>query len=631
MDLSFFVKPNEGEDLANWCAEQKKICDSERRKIEPEWGTNILFLAGRQWESAADDMRRFGRVAIPSGIPNKVKITSNKIIPLFRQAQSVVADNIATAVAISPTSDEGDIARAKLATDFINSRVFEDREQQKRRAEIAWAMTCGRCVRFTSFDPDADGFGIDGKMEGVGDISSVTLNPWQTHFSPWNSSTEGQDFVIVSDIRTTDYINDTYKPAKEVKPEEVADSAKWLDRLVNSVVIGAEYSNSNAPKRSKAAILNMMYCKPTRKYPQGRVITWANGVLLKETTLPESMMTLSCIDWLPIPGRQYPLPFITPLRDLQHQINITLSQLIALKNKQLSGDILVDGEGMVTTEYGREVTGWDITTGQPNSWARTSQKVIRLGAGVRSFQQMQYNLNANEAEVLLSRLWNDMMDAAGIRETTLGNTPPSGTTATQIMALKESDAQGMTFFRAGFNLSYCDVDKHKIVVAANHYDIPRMVRVVGKKNAVSTQAFFGSDLQDIFDVRPRSIPMMTETQELQMRSELAAQGAFDLTGTAQQKLSKVKVLLGSSIPGIQEEVETLLGGMTVEDLEAACAVINENEIKASIVQSIALVQAAEAQAAMQDQAVNGGGEQEQELNPMDMMMQLAGGGGQAPQ
>jgi hypothetical protein len=200
------------------------------------------------------------------------------------------------------------------------------------------------------------------------------------------------------------------------------------------------------------------------------------------------------------------------------------------------------------------------------------------------------------------------------------------------MALKESDAQGMTFFRSGFNLSYCDVDKHKIVIAANHYDIPRMVRTVGRKNTVSTQAFFGSDLQDIFDVRPRSIPMMTETQELQMRAELAANGAFDLTGTAQQKLSKVKVLLGSSIPGIQEEVETLLGGMTVEELERACAEINTNEIKASIVQSQALVQAAEAQANAQDQAVNGGGEQaqdqQQEMNPMDMMMQMAGGGRQ---
>lgn len=589
--LDFFKKRADGEELATWAENAVyKPADSQRRKVEWQWGTNILFLSGNQKEAAAEDMRRYGRipVAVPSGLSQKAWMVCNKIYPLVRQASATVADNIAQQIAIAATGDPVDGARAELATDLLEARFYDDREAEKRRAEVLWGMTCGLCARFTYWDVDADGYTIAGPVSGIGDVESVTLNPWQFHISPWADNPLDSPFYILSDIKSVEEVNDLYT-GHDVQGEEVADAARWMDRLVTAIVAGDAMTSSSAPKRDGAVLLKRMYCQPTAKYPQGRVITWANGKTLGDTTLPDGKMPITVLPWFPLPGSGYPLPFVTPLRDLQHQINIALSQLIELKNRQLRGDIVMSGAGDVTQEFAREAVAWDAE-GNATQWRRGAAKIIKLGPGVTNFQMMNYALNTNEAEVLIARLWNDMMDGAGVRETSLGNTPPTGTTATQVIALKDSDHQGLAYFRAGYDLAHSRISTQKLTVAKNHYDIPRMIKVVGAKNSVRTEAFFGSDLGNTIDVRPKPLPIITEAQALQIRTELAAQGAFDLTGTAQQKLNKVKVLLNSGVPGIREEVEALLGGITVEQLEEACAEINKLEIEANMLQVQGIVE-----------------------------------------
>jgi hypothetical protein len=576
---------NEAQSRAAWCEDQYQLCDRQRRRIESEWGTNILFLQGNQWESAAEDMRRFGRIHVPTTVPNKVKITSNRILPLYRQACAAVADNIAQLVATPATSDQPDVEAAEIATDALESRLYEDREHEKRRDETGWTMSCGRVLRMSYWDPDLDGYGDVGKMKAVGDLDTVTLNPWRFHLPPWCSSTEEPDFVIVSDIRGIDEIEAIY--GKSVEAEEVADAAKWLDKLVMSIVTGSEMGGT--PKRNKAALLKRMYCKPTAQYPRGRVWTWANKVLLQVSDLPEGEMPFVALDWFPIPGRQYPLPFISPLRDLQHEINVALSQLIDLKNRQLRGDVIIRGSGQVTQEYAMEPTTWDPVTGLPTAWRRTAQKVVRLGSGVEEFSQMRYDLNTTEAELLISRLWSDMQDAAGVRDPSIGKQLRSGTTLGEVSILKDADNQGLGFFRYGFDLAHAKIGRLKLVIQKNHYDIPRMVRIVGERNAVRTKSFMGSDLRNTEDVRPRPVPIISESEKMMMVQQLGMNAAFDLTGSPQAKLNKVKVLLNSGIPGIREDVESMLGDTSVEDLEAVCAEINKIEIQASLLAAQAML------------------------------------------
>jgi hypothetical protein len=523
--------------------------DGMRKKFESEWYTNCLFLAGQQWEKAAEDVRRFRKLPIQSS-QTKVKLVSNQILALSRQAVSSINEHLAEQVAIAATSEQADVDAAELSTDFLRARYYDDNEETVRRNEILWTMCCGRVLRKTFWDPDLDGEGIGGKIVKAGDISTITLNPFQFHVCPWSSSGDDIPWIIESDVRDISEINDLY-PGKDIEAEEVADASRFMDKLLSNVVEGTE---QGATKKENAVILKRLYCRPDAKNPKGKYYVWANNVLLQEGTLPEGQMPFTAIDWFPIPGRAYPLPFVTPLRDLQREINITMSQIVELKNRQLRGDLVLRGVGDVHQEI-------DPITGA---------KRIKVDPGIQQFEFMRYDLNPTEAEVLLDRLHGDAMRVAGIHDPTMGNPSSSRTTATEIAMLKESDMSGLTLFRAGFDNSYSKVAILKLLNAKNHYHIPRLIKVVGEGNEVRTAAFMGSDLRNTQDVRPRPAPLLTETMKSQMRMVAYGQGLYGPYMSLPDKYAKLTALLNSGLPDAEQEVRERLGNMTMSDLRQMC-------------------------------------------------------------
>ena len=640
MLIRFIDDPSDGrEALGQWCEERYKSVDSWRQRIEYIWARNILWLAGNQDRAVAQDFRRFGHYALDE-LSTKIKTTSNHILPMCRQGVAAVAGNISRMVAIPATDDPADVAAAELCTDVTEAAFYEDNEAEMRRNETMWAIVAC-CMRWNYWDPDRDGVGIMGKMAKVGEAATATLNPWRFHLAPWTAWDEKPPFIIISDIKSIEEINDVYKPIKAVKAEEVADAARHLDSMLNSVVTGSEMSSGATPKRNGAAILKRMYCEPTRQYPQGRTLTFANGIVCKDTTLPEDQMPGVKLGWFPIPGSAYPLPMVSPLIDPQHVINTTVRQAIDMNNRNMRKDVLTAGSGDITWDWQQEAVAWDPDTGIPTKFRRSPAKHIKLGPGVTQFQVLDYNAHLSEMETMIIRQLNDMVDAAGVHDPTSGKTSPAGTTLGEIQTLVGADAQGFSLIRNGFDMAHARVTLQKLDIRRNHYDIPRIARTVGRNDQVKIRAFFGADLRNTSDIRPRPMPIVSEAEELRIRAMLGTAGAWDLSGSAQAKLNKIEVLLGSGLPDASQQVENLLGGMSVDHLRTICAAINANEIKASLVQSNSLVAAVEAQAAAQDAAIAAaqeqpspsgqGQEQATPASPLQQIMAAAQGAAGGPQ
>jgi hypothetical protein len=406
-----------------------------------------------------------------------------------------------------------------------------------------------------------------GTIPGGGDIVTETLNPWQFYPCPYADSSKPLPWVILSDVRSIEEVNDIY--GSEVKAEEVAQTSAVLDRLLTNVIedrtstIG---SGSGVPKRKDACILKRLYSAPNKSYPKGRLFAWVGKDLLQEGDLPEGDLTFTPIDWFPIPGRAYPLPFVTPLRPLQREVNIALSQLIELKNRQLRGDMAIRGNAIPTEDYQAVTTTTDKESGA---------KYFYMDPSVQDFEVLRYDLNVGEAEKLLAWLWNEEMQESGVHETSLGSLQgAAAVTATHVMMLKESDQAGLTLFRAGFDSAYCKVARHKLLLAKNHYHLPRMIRIVGDRNQVKASAFFGADLRNTEDVRPRSIPMLTQSMTQQLRSEAAQAGLYGPYMGPADMLAKTTALLNSGIPNIHEEIEKLIAPFSLEDLQRIVAEIN---------------------------------------------------------
>ena len=543
-----------------------------RRSFEDQWRTNIYFLRGRQWERVVEAPR--GTRQIEYAPPNtRIKLCDNQIYPLARQAAAALVDNIAQPIAAPATMEQADVLAAEIATDLLGFRQYEDQEAEKRRLETLWVMVCGLAMRITYWDPDKASLLPIGRVLGAGDIETRMLNPWQFVLSPWASTAAESEWICLTDVRPVEEINDIY--GSDVQEERCAAIAGLNEREMLGLVTDSHGSDGLQPVKH-AAILKRMYIKPDRKRPEGEVITWANGKLLgPRTSLPESEMPFTPLEWFPVPGSPYPLPFVTPLVDLQKEINITLSQLVELKNRQLRGDMVVRGTQAPTEEWTPSTDFDDETTGR---------KTIYLDATVQDWKFLEYNLDPGNAERLMGRFYNDMMQVAGIHESSMGMQQPSGTPATTTLALKESDLSGLTIFRHAFNYAHARIGRQKVLIARNHYKVPRLNRIVGDGNTVKVQAFVGADLRTCEDVRPMTTPMLTETEKNQIRAALIQQMAYGPYQGPKDQLAKVRMIQSSGLPDAQSEAEKQCAPMTIEELEQVVGEIQAGEAKIGLIQ-----------------------------------------------
>jgi hypothetical protein len=568
MRLPFLGKPDPGGDeaIVAWLETSYREADQVRRAQESDWYSNILFLMGRQWESVATDLRRFSRTIPQAAESTKVKVTNNQIFTLCRSAATGFRDYMARQIAVPASEDEEDKWAAEIATDFLAYRMRADKEKPRRFDELIWLLCTGRVLRKVYWDPTATGFGPGGKvLSGAGDIAIQSLDAFRFHLAPWAEAGEPPPWIIESDVRDISEINDLF-PGHDVQAEEYAQVCQYRDQLLSSALTGT----AATPKRKDAAILKRMYAAPTPSRPDGLYLCWANGKLLARGKLPESEMPLVTLDWWPIPGRVYPMSFVSPLRDLQRQGNISLSQIIELKNRQMRGDMVVRGGGKIEEEI------------RPSG-----AKIIHLDQMAQEFAFLKYDLNPAQAVELVGMLWEQMKARAGVHEPSLGEQTPRAVTATHVAILREADQSGLTLFRSALDDQHCLVARLKLILARNHYHVPRMIRVVGRRMAVKTGAFFGADLRGTEDVVAVPVPIVTEAQKIQMRGEAIAAGLFGPYVSTEDMLAKLEALRWTGIPDIEDDIEEKVSamGLTLEELREIVGHIHRNKAMAEVLVS----------------------------------------------
>jgi len=537
--------------VATWLNSLFAAADTARKPAECDWIANILYLTGQQWEDVQEDRLLRSR-KVKAFAPNtKAKVTVNHIYPLVRQAVSAIRQNMAKQVAVAATSDPADLQAAELATDFLRFRWDEDGEEELRTAELVQAMAFGRVLRRTTWDSNKASLLPTGRVERAGDIDTMTLNPFRFWQEPGRDTWDDTGWIIEADIRSVDEVKDMF--GVEVLPENVDDSG-LMDKLTGWLT---GKSIDTAPKKQAACHLRRLYMRPTLDQPKGKYFVWAGSTLLEKGNLPDGHFPYVPLDWFWVPGRSYPMAMITPIRDVQRHVNIRYSQLEEVVNRQLRGDLVVQGDGDIRQET-----------------LANGSKIIRVPMQTPKWEFMQYNMNTSDSNVMLDRYWNEEMKISGIHEPAQGGQVAKAVTATELAMSKESDMTGLSMFRANFDMRYCEIDAQKLLLARDNYDMPRMLRSVGEANSVSAQSFFGSDLRNTEDVRPRTAPILTQAMQAEMRSRAAEQGLFGPYASAGDKLAKLTSLLNTGIPGIEDEVDQLLGQIKIEDLRKLVAEID---------------------------------------------------------
>lgn len=528
-----------------------------RSKLERGWVENILFFEGQQWKQVKEIPGGRRVIESPGESDEKTLITSNIIMPLTRQAAASLRENIGRTYASPDQLDPKHVAAADMASLFLRWREEVDGEHQLRFWEILNCLMFGRVLRKTVWDPDKDGIGPTGKlMRGAGDIKTETLPPDRFVVCPTDKTPFDITWVCEHDVVDVEEIEREY--GVKVDPQPVSfDTFR-----VNDDILRTFFSREQKSTPKDSCIRKVMWVAKSPKMPEGRCVAWVGNKMLHDGQLPDGLFPFVPIDWQWVPERVYPVSFVEGLKSLQQQYNLTLSQVVEMKNRNLRGDVFIKGgDG----EYEDVIVNINPVT---------KQRVYRVGPEVEEYQIMTYNFRASEVNLLLEAAITGLMRTAGIHEPMLGQTPENITTATQYIMQKESDLMGLKSFKEAMDDSYCKIGLQKVLLCQKHYKVPRLVKVVGQNNETKVVALMGSDIEGVREVKISATPMITETMKSMMKKEAAAAGMYGPYQGPQDKLAKITALLNSGIPNVQEEVEQLLWPQTLEELKQQCSILD---------------------------------------------------------
>jgi len=564
-----------------------KVCDSARKPHERQWHVNILALAGNHYEAAAADTRRFDRT-IPVHVHNAGDMVCvDAAYVLARQAAASIVDALDQPKSIAIHPDPRALRGAELGTDLLSQWDYELNVRDMRMYQTLWTMCCGLCWDYERWDMDAAAADMTGQsVAGLGNLAPLTLDPFKVHLPPYSDCMTEPPWIIISDCRTTDYINDVFKSSKPVKAEDVTSPMQGLDGLRNSIIYDS--MPRTGVNRKNAAILKCLHRAPDRKHPKGAKVWWANGEYLGTTELPQAEMQTIRMMWFPVPAALYPKAFMSGLVNLERQMNFLLTRCAALVEAQLRLDKKVRGTAPPTEKWatGEETPPWQMFTDP-----LTRAKTIYYDATVQDVEIIQYAANLSGGQAVGQDMWSWMQQAAGIRDPSLGVNPPGADTATAVLAMKDSDASGLALFKNGFNKAIERIGRRRIILEREQVIIPRPVHKQGQPD-VEPRLFVGEDLRGAENVRVVTTPMLTQAQIAQLKAEAGPlYGPYiDATGNPNPLVmwASLTQLLNSPIPNARDEVERILGpDMTYEQLSQACQQIYADRLKAGLVQSAA--------------------------------------------
>lgn len=322
--------------------------DTYRTTRHLDWLRNIYFYHGKHhirpiqgttWEVIPKNDRN---KRLPRPTINQIRVECNTLINVL----TANAPHMDVAPNSRETSDE---FAAKLSRIILDSKEFEDDEEELREELATWNVLTGNAFRKDYWNPDAGAI-IDGQF--TGDTAVDVVPPFCITVNPQATNRRDLEWIMEHRPRTLSWIRENYgrseggftNMAEKVKADGQTNDA--VQALLSCQSLG-DYPNrisystdENSLKNS--AIVKEWYARPTKKFPKGRMVVVASGIVLYQKNVnPYADATAK--KWHPYSHSKYDLISYsfwgsTPMSggvDVQRKINTTQA-LVELNYKTLA-------------------------------------------------------------------------------------------------------------------------------------------------------------------------------------------------------------------------------------------------------------------------------------------------------
>lgn len=249
----------------------------ERLPLERQWELNMNFLAGNQYceIGARGEINQTGKEYYWQN-----RGVFNHVAPIF-DSRLARFEKVMPEVSVRPRSDDDkDVIDASIAEKLIAEAFKRTDFKSIESKTINWAETCGTGFYKVVWDSNAGvkvGV-IDGEPVYEGDVNIIPVSPFEIFpDSIYTQNIEDVKSIIHARAVSVDYVREKYGVIVDGK-----------DINVNNLATEKTF-NISGEKRGvlpNATVVIERYDRPSKEYPNGRLITIAGDKLLYLGDLP---------------------------------------------------------------------------------------------------------------------------------------------------------------------------------------------------------------------------------------------------------------------------------------------------------------------------------------------------------
>lgn len=491
------------EDEKNLCEFIKNKVDKARQNpsritFENNVVTNTAYALGFDSVYFDSRTRQLRPYSGANGYPNKSRVHANIVLPTLQNRLARLCKNPPRYDVRPNSNGVEDKDAARLTLKVINNVWDQERINEKRIELTMWQQQGGHAWGKVYWDPmrgkqtpvppemDAEGNIItEGGIEYEGDIGFDVCSPLEIYVDTLARNLHDAQWLAQAKIRKLSYFRNQYgEQGARVKQE-----GAWLSSLQNLLKINNMSAKSMggqyALETEDAAIEIAYYEKPSKQFPQGRMIIIANGILLEYKSLPVGEINFVKFDDMKIGGKFFPESIVTHIRPLQDQYNRNLRRKAEFLNKGLNLKFIAPkGHGLSEESLtdNTEVLQYNPV---PNASEPKPVQAPQL---------------PNYVYTDIDSIKSDINTVAGLSEVSFGEMPSASIPALGMQILQEADETRVGIITESNENSWADVGRLIAKYAAKFYKGQRYLKEAGQSGEYTVREFTGEDMRESFDV-----------------------------------------------------------------------------------------------------------------------------------
>lgn len=485
-------QPHQDVQLASYV--KKKVeearMSSARVSHEGIWMTNIAYLLGFYGVYFDTSLRQYQPSQNSNTSVRKSRTTANKILPTIQNRLARLCKNPPKYDVRPNSNDTHDKEASRLALQVLNYIMEKEKCTIKRQELYMWMQECGHAFIKVVWDDQLGEPMIDpetGETDGYeGDVRLDVVPPLEVFPDPMARGMEECQHITQAKLRKLDYFKTHYPERGHLVKEEGA----WLlstqyETRINSLNVRGQ-GQTGAQGQKNSAIELCYYERRSMKYPNGRMIVTANGILLADKELPCGEIPLVKFDDILIGGKFNSESVITHLRPLQDQLNRLYGQRTAWVNKLLAGKYLAPkGHGIIQEAFDDQ--SGEIVEYNPGPQGQKPEALVTPMIPNYAYQEED-------------RIEKQIFDISGINEVSRGQLPAAGIPAIGMQFLMEQDDTRIGVVTENNENGWAQVGSLVLKFVQNYYQLPRIVKLAGPRLEYTVKSFVGEDLKGNNDV-----------------------------------------------------------------------------------------------------------------------------------